>query len=93
MVKFSKAIFLTLLFIVGITFADQNREPLVLHYYFGLETPPVPIFLLVLFSVLLGVLLAGIGFIIDQWTLKKVVRQKGREIESLEREIREIQEK
>ncbi|MFQ5917323.1 MAG: lipopolysaccharide assembly protein LapA domain-containing protein [Candidatus Binatia bacterium] len=92
MIKLIKAIFITLLFILGITFSMENTEPLVLRY-FGYETSPINLYLLVLISVLLGVLLAGIGFIIDQWSLKKVVRQRGREIEALEREIREIQEK
>lgn len=87
MLKIIKPIFLTLLFILGITFSMENAQPLVLRYYFGLETPPVPLFLLVLFAVLLGVLLAGVGFIVDQWALKKAVREKEREIEALKKEL------
>ena len=83
---------LTLLFFAGITFAMENTQSLVLHY-FGYETPPINLYLLILISVLFGVIVAGIGFIIDQWSLKKVVRQKKREIESLEKELRAVQEK
>ncbi len=87
-----KVIFLCLLFFVGITFSNQNTEPLVLRY-FGFETPPIDLYLLILLSVLFGVLVAGIGFLIDQRSLKKAVRNKDQEIESLEREARTIQER
>lgn len=93
MVKVGKTIFFTLLFILGITFAMENTGWVVLRYYFGLETPPIPIFLLVLFSVLLGVFLAGVGFIIDEWSLRKALREKEREIASLERELQPYRER
>ena len=93
MVKFAKAIFVTLLFILGITFATENTGWVVLRYYFGLETPPIPIFLLVLFSVLSGVFLAGVGFLIDERSLKKALREKEREITSLQKEIQPYRER
>lgn len=93
MVKVGKTIFLTLLFVLGITFAMENTGWVVLRYYFGLETPPIPIFLLVLFSVLLGVFLAGVGFIIDEWSLRKALREKEREIASLEKELQPYRER
>ncbi len=70
----------------------ENTEPLVLRY-FGYETPPIRLYLLILLSVFFGVLLAGIGFMIDQRSFKKAVRKKDQEIESLERETRTIQER
>lgn len=93
MVKVGKTIVLTLVFILGITFAMENTGWVVLRYYFGLETPPIPIFLLVLFSVLLGVFMAGVGFIIDEWSLRKALREKEREIASLERELQPYRER
>ncbi len=92
MIKVIKAVSLTLLFFAGITFAMENTQSLVLRY-FGYETPPIDLYLLILLSVLFGVLVAGIGFLIDQRSLKKAVRQKDREIESLERESRTNQER
>ena len=93
MIKVIKVVFFSFLFIVGITFSVKNTQTLRLRYYFGLVTPPIDLFLLILFSDFFGVLLAGIGFIIDQRSLKRTVRQKEREIESLEKEIRIVQEK
>lgn len=93
MLKVAKTIFFTLLFILGITFAMENTGWVVLRYYFGLETPPVPIFLLVLFSVLLGVLLAGAGFIVDEWSLRRALREKEREIAALQKELQPYRER
>jgi uncharacterized integral membrane protein len=86
--KVLKTIFLALLFIAGITFSVENTGPVVLKYYFGLETPPVPLFLLVLFSILLGICLAGAGFLIDQWSLRRALREKERQVAALENEMR-----
>jgi len=92
-VKVLKTIFLTLLFILGITFSMENTGWIVLRYYFGLETPPVPVFLLVLFSILLGVLLAGVGFFLDEMFLKRALREKERKIAALENELKPYRER
>lgn len=92
MIRVIKPIFVTLLFILGITFSMQNSEPLKLKYYFGLETPEIPLFLLVLVAVLLGVLLAGVSFIVDQWSFRKALREKERRISALEKELKQCQE-
>jgi uncharacterized integral membrane protein len=86
MIKVIKAIFLTFLFIFGITFAVENTEPVILRYYFGLESVPIPVFLLVLFSILVGVLMTGLGFLVDVWMLKRALRDKEKEVRSLRKE-------
>jgi uncharacterized integral membrane protein len=88
--KVLKTIFLALLFILGITFSMENTTPVALKYYFGLETPPVPLFLVVLFCILLGVCLAGVGFLIDQRLLRRSLREKERQVAALQSETREI---
>lgn len=93
MIRVAKTIFFTLLFILGITFATENTGWVILRYYFGLESPPVPIFLLVLFSILLGVLLTGVSFIVDERSLKKALREKERQIASLEKELQPYRER
>ncbi len=89
MVRVLKTILLALLFILGITFSMQNTGWVVIRYYFGLETPPVPLFLLVLFSILFGVVLACAGFLIDQWSLRRALRAKERQVASLESELKQ----
>ncbi|MFQ5683364.1 MAG: lipopolysaccharide assembly protein LapA domain-containing protein [Candidatus Binatia bacterium] len=92
MLRVGKTVFLTLLFILGITFSLENTEPVVLKYYFGLVAPPIPIFLMVLLSVLFGVFIAGIGFLMDQRRLKTTVREKEREIKMLQQEMQHSRE-
>ncbi len=90
MIKVLKTIFLALLFILGITFSMENTGPVVLRYYFGFETPPLPLFLLVLISILLGICLAGAGFLVDEWILRRALREKERQVAALENERRPI---
>jgi uncharacterized integral membrane protein len=70
----------------------QNVDPIVLRYYFGLETPPLPLFLLVMFSILFGVVLAGAGFLVDQWSLRRALREKERQVAALETELKPYRE-
>jgi uncharacterized integral membrane protein len=85
--KVLKVIFFTLLFILGITLAMENASWVVLRYYFGLESPPVPLFLIVLFAILLGVCLAGVGFFLDERALKKSLQEQERKIAEMESEL------
>ncbi len=92
MIRVAKTIFLALLFIVGITFSMENTDGVVLKYYFGLKTVPIPVFLLVLFSVFFGILLVGVAFMVDERSLKRTVRKKEREIASLDQELKSFRE-
>lgn len=82
MIKAVKIVFLTLLFMLGIAFAVENTEPVVLSY-FGYRLTPVPLFALVLASVSGGVLLAAAAFVTDLWSLKRALRERDRELAAL----------
>lgn len=86
MSRLVKIIAITLLFILGITFAMENNDSVSLRF-FGWESRPIPIFLMVVVSVLFGVLLAGFGFLFDQRSLKRALREKERRIATLEAEV------
>jgi len=93
MSRLIKTIAISLLFVVGITFAMKNNAEVTLGYYFGWESPPIPVFLLVVVSVFLGVLLAGFGFLLDQMSFKRMLREKERQIEDLQAEIQPYRER
>src|SRR5688572_2869281 len=93
MTRLIKTIAIALLFIVGITFAMKNNDEVTLGYYFGWESPPIPVFLLVVFSVFVGVLLAGFGFLLDQMSFKRMLREKEQQIEDLQAELQPYQER
>jgi uncharacterized membrane protein YciS (DUF1049 family) len=92
-IKLLKAVFLAVLFILGITFSTENTSSVVLRYYFGLESPPMPLFLLVLFTILLGIILAGAFFILDEVSLKRALWERERRIGLLESELKTYQER
>jgi uncharacterized integral membrane protein len=82
MIKAVKIVFLTLLFMLGIALAVENTEPVALSY-FGHRLVPMPLFALVLVSVLAGVLLAAAAFLVDLWSLRRALREKDRELAAL----------
>lgn len=50
-----RLIVLTVLILLVVTFGIQNADQLIsLHYYFGLSTPPLPAYQLVLAAFILG---------------------------------------
>jgi len=82
---FRGIVFLILL-IVGIGFAIQNDQPVSLKYYFGLITPPLPLFLWAFLFVLLGLILSAVWAFISRIGLHSRIRLHRRSIEELERE-------
>lgn len=81
-----RAIVFFFLLIVGIGFAIQNDQPVSLKYYFGLVTPPLPLFLWAFLFVLLGLILSAIWALISRIGLHSRIRRHRRSIEELERE-------
>jgi len=75
-----------ILLIVGIGFAIQNDQPVSLKYYFGLVTPPLPLFLWAFLFILLGLILSAVWAFISRIGLYSRIRLHRKSIEELERE-------
>jgi uncharacterized integral membrane protein len=75
-----------ILLIVGIGFAIQNDQPVSLKYYFGLVTPPLPLFLWAFLAVLLGLILSAVWAFVSRIGLHSRIRLHRRSIADLERE-------
>jgi hypothetical protein len=54
------------------------------------EISKVPLFLVILCSILLGILVGGLGDLYRHFQLKRSLRQKQKTIERLEREIQSL---
>jgi len=97
-VKWIKILFWAVIFMVAVFFAMQNREEVTLRFGFhpfwdfGREMPGVPLFLLILFSIVLGVLIGGIGDFYRHIQLKRTLRQNQKTIERLEKEVESLRE-
>jgi uncharacterized integral membrane protein len=82
-----KTVFITALFIVGLTFAYKNQESVSIQYYFMQEVWTVPLFLLIFFSVLIGVFIAAIGGVYSGFKLKRDIKRQQKIILELEDEL------
>jgi len=95
-VKWAKTIFWMVVFLCVILFCMQNKDEVILR--FGLyplqnypwELPKIPLFVVILFSIFLGVLIGGLGDLYRHFRLKRTLRQNQRMIERLEREIQSL---
>ena len=89
-----KNIALFIILIIIIFFFMQNAEPVVIR--FGLspfsdrqffEISNIPLFLAILCSIILGILIGGLGSLYKNFQLKKTIRQNQKSIEKLEEEV------
>jgi uncharacterized integral membrane protein len=91
-----KALFWTLVVILGVLFSIQNGEKVTLRFglhtfwNFEKEVSGVPLFLPILCSILLGVLIGGIGDFHRRFQLKKALRQNQKTLEKLEKEVQSL---
>ena len=96
--RWVKTLFWIVAFCLGVPFFVQNRSEVTLHFVFPwenyqwFEIPeiPLPLFLVVLFSILLGILIGGVGDMYRRFQLRKMVRQNQKTIDKLEKEIQSL---
>jgi uncharacterized integral membrane protein len=85
--KLSKILLAALFIILIATFSTLNSEEVSLRYFFGWGTPPFPLFLLLLASLVAGMVL---WFLVDwreRWKLRAKVRELGNRVSALQEEI------
>ena len=92
-----KNLFLLVILIVCVFFFLQNTEQVVIRFalspfadYQFFEISKIPLFMVILCSVLLGMLIGGLGSLYNHFQLKRIIRQNQKSIERLEREIQSI---
>jgi uncharacterized integral membrane protein len=96
--RWVKTLFWMLSFFVAIIFSIQNRSEVVLrfvfpresHAWFEVPRVPLPLFLVILCAIFLGVLIGGVGDMIQRFQLKRSLRKNQKKMEMLEREIESL---
>ena len=96
--RWVKTLLWMLAFFVAIIFSIQNRSDVVLrfafpwesHPWFEVPRVPLPVFLVILCSIFLGVLIGGVGDMIQRFQLKRSLRKNQKKMEMLEREIQSL---
>ena len=89
----AKIILLVISVVIVATFSTMNQQEISLRYFFGWETVPFPLFLLILASLILGSIL---GFLIglgDRWKLRMQARDLGKKAKALREEIETLAKK
>ncbi len=88
--NYVKALLLIALLFLAITFGTQNSESLILRYYFGIASIPLPLYLIIYLAIILGIL--G-GMAVDVYTrvsLKRKVKELGKANTSLREELDQL---
>ena len=83
---------------VVIVFSVQNQNEIQLRFAFPWESHPwfevprvlLPLFLVILCAIILGVLIGGVGDMIQRFQLKRSLRKNQKKMEMLEREIESL---
>ena len=91
--KLIKTLIVAIFFIIAITFALQNQQLITLHYYGLIPDFSVPVFLLVFFSVLLGILIAGFGDIYVRYSLRARARKCEKELKRVREELASVKQR
>lgn len=74
------------LFIV--TFSQQNLEPVQLKYYNYLhKVPPVPVYILIFVSLLVGVIITAFWGVVERFRLNRTIRRLNKLVRDLRREL------
>ncbi|MBI3013910.1 MAG: LapA family protein [Candidatus Tectomicrobia bacterium] len=79
-------VFLLVLAIVA-SFAVKNGDDVILHYYFGLESVPMPLFLVIFGSLVLGALISLLFAVGEQLRLRYTIRSLERKMRRMEEEL------
>lgn len=87
MVKTLKFIIGLIVLVVLASFAVNNSDPVVLRYYFGYATPPVPLYVIVLVAVVVGAILAALFAIGERFHFMYALRKRDRVIREMEGEL------
>jgi uncharacterized integral membrane protein len=94
-VRWVKTLFWIVVICLAIPFFVQNQREVTLHFvfpwesYHWFEIPQVslPLFMILLFSIVLGILIGGLGDIYKRFQLKKMLRQNQKTIDKLQKEL------
>ena len=70
-----------------VTFSQQNIDPIHLKYYNYLNIPPVPTYMLIFASLLIGVIITAFWGIVERFRLNRTIRRLNKLVRDLRREV------
>jgi len=92
--NYVKLVIFVFVFIVAVSFASQNTQSVTLRYYFNMETPAFPMYLLMFIPFFIGTVvgsLVGFGARLRQKTTISKLRKSNKELEEKLKQLQEAQ--
>jgi uncharacterized integral membrane protein len=73
-----------------LVFALENMESVTLHYLLSWQTPPIPLFFVIMTAVGIGFVIAGLFGVSAYLRQRRIVRQQRRQVAELEAELQRL---
>lgn len=74
-------------FFFMVTFSMQNTEEVTIQYYGVIKSITAPLFTILLATLLLGIIIGGIGWILTDFKLRMELRGRKKEVEKMRKEL------
>ncbi len=83
---------IVLVIILAVTFAKNNAQPVTIAYYFGWETPPFDMYLLIFIPFFIGIVVGSLVGFGSRLNLKNTIRKLHKARGELEEKLKQAQE-
>ena len=90
--NYGKLIVIVFVFILAVSFASENTQSVTLRYYFNLETPSFPMYLLMFIPLFIGIVVGSFIGLGSRLRLKNTIKQLTKSNKKLADRLKEAQE-
>ncbi len=90
--NYVKLIILVFVFILAVSFASENTQSVALRYYFNLETPTFPMYLLMFIPFFIGIVVGSLVGFASRLRLRNTVTKLQKATSQLEQKLKQAQE-
>lgn len=90
--NYAKLIVFVFVFILAVSFASENTQSVTLRYYFKLETPSFPMYLLMFIPLFIGIVAGSLIGFGARLRLKNTVKQLTKSNKDLQENLKQAQE-
>ena len=90
--SYVKLIIFVFVFILAVSFAAKNAQPITLAYYFNWETRPFPMYLLIFIPFFIGIVVGSLLGFSSRLDLKNTVKRLTKSNRELEEKLKQAQE-
>ena len=90
--NYVKLVVLVFVIILAVSFAKNNTQPVTIAYYFGWETPPFDMYLLIFIPFFVGIVVGTVVGFGSRLNLKTTIRRLHKSHRELQEKLKKAQE-